>query len=110
MNQTALACGVAAVKDKEYFETHVQKLIKTREWTKEELRKLGFSFPESQANFIFATHEKYAAKELFEALKKAKIYVRYFSGERVCNHLLITIGTKDEMEVLISFLKAYTMG
>ena len=110
MNQTSLVCGVEAVKDKAYFETHVQKLVETREWTKEELRKLGFSFPDSKANFIFATHEKYAAKDLFEALKKADIYVRYFSGERVKNHLRITVGTKEEMEVLISFLKAYTMG
>ena len=109
MTQTSLACGVEAVKDKAYFETHVQKLVETREWTKEELRKLGFSFPDSKTNFIFATHEKYAAKDLFEALKKANIYVRYFSGERVKNHLRITVGTKEEMEVLISFLKAYTM-
>ena len=110
MNQTSLVCGVEAVKDKAYFEEKVQKLIETREWTKEELRKLGFSFPDSKANFIFATHEKYAAKDLFEALKKANIYVRYFSGERVCNHLRITVGTKEEMEVLISFLKEYTKG
>ena len=107
MNQTALVCGVEAVKDKEYFEEHVQKIIETREWTKNELAALGFSFPDSKSNFIFATHEKYDAKALFEALKEADIYVRYLSGERIKNYLRITVGTKEEMEQLISFLKVY---
>lgn len=107
MNQAALVCGVEAVKDKTYFEEQVQKIVETREWTKKELTKLGFSFPDSKSNFIFATHERYAAKELFEALKKADIYVRYLSGERIKNYLRITIGTMEEMQQLIAFLQAY---
>ena len=107
MNQTALVCGVEAVKDKVYFEEQVQKIKDTREWTKEQLAELGFSFPDSQSNFIFATHSKYMAKDLFEALKKADIYVRFLGGERIKNYLRISIGTKEEMEQLISFLKDY---
>lgn len=105
MNQTALACGVEAVKDKAYFEYTVKKIVETREWVKEELRELGFQFTDSQANFIFATHPEYDAKELFEALKKEKIYVRYWNSERICQYLRITIGTKEEMQALLSFLK-----
>ena len=107
MNQPSLICGVEAVKDKAYFEEHVQMIKDTREWTKAELKKLGFTFPDSQSNFLFVTHEKYDAKELFEALKKADIYVRYFSGERTKQYLRITIGTKAEMEALLSFLHQY---
>ena len=73
MNQTSLVCGVEAVKDKVYFEQTVQKIKDTREWTKKELTKLGFAYPDSQSNFIFATHEKHGAKDLFEALKEADI-------------------------------------
>ena len=69
INQTSLVCGTAAVKDKEYFEASVQKIKDTREWVKKELSTLGFTYPDSQSNFIFATHEKHAAKDLFEALK-----------------------------------------
>lgn len=107
MNQTSLVCGVEAVKDKAYFEETVQKIKETREWTKEELANLGFTFPDSQSNFIFATHGKYVAKELFEALKSADIYVRFLGGERIKNYLRISIGTRGEMEKLISFLKEY---
>ncbi len=107
MNQTSLVCGVEAVKDKAYFDEQVEKIIKTREWTKAQLTELGFTFPDSQSNFIFATHGKYAAKDLFEALKAADIYVRFLGGERIKNYLRISIGTQEEMENLISFLKEY---
>ena len=107
MNQTALICGVEAVKDREYFQKTIDKIVETREWTKEKLRKLGFVFPDSQANFIFAKHPEYDAKELFEALKKENIYVRYWGSSRIEQYLRITIGTKEEMELLFTFLKKY---
>lgn len=107
MNQTSLVCGVEAVKDKAYFEEQVQKIVDTREWAKEELRKLGFEFPDSKSNFIFVTHPKVSAKELFEALKKENIYVRFLGDERIKDYLRISIGTHSEMESLISFLKKY---
>ena len=107
MNQTSLVCGVEAVKDKVYFEQTVQKIKDTREWTKKELTKLGFAYPDSQSNFIFATHEKHGAKDLFEALKEADIYVRFLGGERIKNYLRISIGTVEEMEQFIGFLTEY---
>ena len=107
MNQTALALGVEAIRDKEYFEETRAKIIATREWTKQELRKLGFSFGDSMSNFIFATHATVPAREIFEALRKENIYVRYFSKERIDNYLRISIGTQAEMETLIAFLKDY---
>jgi histidinol-phosphate aminotransferase len=107
MNQTALALGVEAIKDKDYFEKTRQRVIETREWTKQELTKLGFLFGDSMSNFIFAAHERLPAKELFEALKKEHIFVRYFSKERISNYLRISIGTREEMEELIRFLKNY---
>ena len=107
MNQAALVCGVESVKDKAYFEEGIRKIIKTREWAKEELLRLGFRYLDSSANFIFATHPAYDAKELFEALKKNGIYVRYWGSERIEQYLRITIGTREEMEALFAFLKGY---
>ena len=107
MNRTSIAFGVAALRDQEYFEYTVQKIIKTREWTKEELRKLGFSFQDSMSNFIFATHKEKSAKDIFQALREHKIYVRYFNKPRIDNFLRISIGTDEEMEQLITVLKSY---
>lgn len=107
MNQTALTLGVAAIKDRDYFESTRNKIIETREWTKRELKKLGFTFGDSMSNFVFATHKTVPAKELFEALRKENIYVRYFAKERISNYLRISIGTQTEMETLIQFLRQY---
>lgn len=107
MNQTALALGVEAIRDRAYFEETRQKIIDTREWTKKELKALGFAFGDSMSNFIFAAHERILAKELFEALRKEHIYVRYFSKERIENYLRISIGTREEMETFVEFLKNY---
>ena len=107
MNQTSLLCGVESVRDQEYFEENLRKLKETREWTKQQLTELGFTYTGADANFIFVTHPVYDAKQLFEALKKEWIYVRFWGSERIEQYLRITIGTQDEMEVLVSFLKNY---
>lgn len=107
MNQTSLQLGVEAVKDEAYFRATADKIIATREMAKEEFRKLGFSFPDSMANFLFVKHEKMKAKELFEALKDKGIFVRYFNKPRIDNYLRITIGTDKEMKILIDSIKNY---
>ncbi len=107
LNTASILAGVEAVKDETYFREGIDKIIKTRDWTEEALRELGFSFPESGANFIFASHDQIPAKELFEALRESNIYVRYFNLPRINNHLRITIGTQEEMKQFITFLKDY---
>lgn len=107
MNRMSIAAGVAAIEDQEYFLETCGKIIETREWTKKELRKLGFYFEESKANFIFAAHKNCPAEKLFQALREQHIYVRYFPGGRTGNHLRITIGTRNEMEVFINFVREY---
>ena len=107
MNQTAIRCGVEAVKDKEYFEAGVRKIVETREWAKKELAELGFVFPDSKANFIFARHPEYDAGVLFRALKENEIYVRHWDGGRIGQYLRITVGTPEEMKALFDFLSEY---
>ncbi len=107
MNLPSLVYGTEAVKDISYFQKTTAKIIETREWAKEELIKLGFRFPDAKANFIFVTHPDYDAKKLFAALKKESIYVRYWGSERIEQYLRITIGTKEEMNILFDFLRRY---
>jgi histidinol-phosphate aminotransferase len=107
MNQTAILTGVEAVKDVDYYKQVIRRIVETREKTAVKLRKLGFAFPPSGANFLFATHEQVPAKEIFEALRANNIYVRYFNLPRINNYLRITIGTEEEMDRLITFLSDY---
>ncbi len=107
MNMPSLVLGTEAVKDDRYFKEMLAKIMDTRERAKIRLRELGFTFPDSMANFIFASHERVPAKELFEALRREQIFVRYFNQPRLDNFLRISIGTDEEMETLFAFLEEY---
>ena len=108
MNQAALLCGAQSVKEETYFYECVDRIVETREWAKQELAELGFTYTDSRANFLFVTHPEFEASELFEALKREKIYVRYWNSERIRQYLRITVGTRQEMESLLEFLKKYS--
>ena len=105
MNTPSIILGAEAVKDETYFKETTGKIVKTRERVKKELKELGFSFPDSKANFIFASHERLPAKEIFETLKAKQIFVRYFDKPVIGNYLRITVGTDDEMNILLKNLR-----
>ncbi|MBO5425150.1 MAG: histidinol-phosphate transaminase [Lachnospiraceae bacterium] len=105
MNMPSIILGKESILDDEYFKDTVAKVIDTREWFKEEIEKLGFSCPPSAANFLFITHNSLEAKYIFEKAKENKIFVRFFDKPRINNHLRVTIGTREEMEVFLEFLK-----
>lgn len=105
MNYPAIELGTASVLDTEYWKKTVKKVIDTREWTKAELKKLGFSFRDSKSNFIFATHKSVKAEDIFTALREKQIYVRFFKKPRIDNFLRISIGTDEDMKALIDALK-----
>ncbi len=107
MNLPSQVLGVEAVKDDAYFKETTEKIQRTRERVKKELSELGFTFPDSKANFIFASHKSIPAKEIYQALREADIYVRYWDKPRISNSLRITIGTDEQMDCLIDFLKKY---
>lgn len=106
MNMPSIILGTEAVKDEAYFQETTRRIIATREEAKRRLGDLGFTCTDSRTNFLFITHEKAAAPELFEALKNNGIYVRYFPASRTKDYLRVTIGTEEEMEVLYKFLES----
>lgn len=106
MDRITIAAATAAVKDRDYFAETTAKVIKTREWTKNELARLGFEFGDSKSNFIFARHPKMSGQALFEKLKAEQVFVRHFSKpERIADYLRISIGTDQQMQKLISILE-----
>ncbi len=105
MNYPAIELATVAMLDTDYYKETIAKVIKTREWTKEKLKELGFDFGDSRANFIFATHKSARAEDIFKALKERQIYVRYWNKPRIDNHLRISIGTDEDMKELVKALK-----
>ena len=107
MNATSIIAGVASVEDEAYFQEITGKVIATREWTKQELARLGFTFTDSKTNFIFASHKSIPAQEIFDVLRENQIFVRHWNKERISNYLRISIGTDEEMKQVIEFLEKY---
>ncbi len=107
MNRPSLEVGAAAVEDDKYFKETCRKIINTRERVKPILRDMGFEFPDSQANFIFAKHRSVPGKVLFDELRKKGIIVRRWDLDRISDYLRITIGTDEEMDALIEALREF---
>lgn len=109
MTRLSVAAGTAAMQDTAYFRETTEKIIQTREWTKKELKRLGFTFADSETNFIFATHQSINATMIFNKLKEKHIFVRHFNAPRIDNYLRISIGTQEEMKYFISELEKIIM-
>ena len=107
MNRSALMAGTAAVEDSAYLKETTAKIMANRERTKRGLAEMGFQFPDSKSNFLFVTHPDCDAHALFEALRQAHIFVRWFDAPRIRNYLRISIGTDAQMDALFAFLKTY---
>ena len=105
MNYPSLLLGVEAVKDDAYFKATTAKIIATRERVKSELSVLGFEFPDSMSNFVFARHPKVSGTELYEALRKKNIFIRHFNNPLITEYNRITIGTDEEMDTLLVAVK-----
>lgn len=103
----SIAMGIEAMKDVEYFNETISKIIATRIRVTQELRALGFEVLDSQTNFIMATHNDYDMKEMFEYLKENKIFIRYFNQPRIDKYVRITIGTNKEMEKFLEGVKSF---
>lgn len=104
INRLSAIAGREAMLDAEYFSACTKKIIANREYTVKALAELGFTVLPSKANFIFAKSTLIGGKELYLALKKNGILVRHFDKERISEYVRITIGTREQMEALISLI------
>lgn len=105
INRLTQVAGLATVLDNGYYMENCKKIIANREYTENELAKLGFTFTDSKANFIFAKSDKISGKELYEKLKEKGVLIRHFEKDRIRNYNRITIGSKAEMESFIEKVK-----
>lgn len=105
INRLSILAGIEAFKDEEYFKESISKIINTREKTKEKLKELGFKVLDSKSNFLFMSHNKIFAEDIYLKLKANGILVRYFKQDIINNFIRATIGTDEEMIIFINALK-----
>lgn len=100
----AQSVALAAFKDRRWMLANAAKIKKTRKAFTAALVKRGWDVIKSESNFVFAKPPLTPAKDIFLALKKANIFVRYFDMPNTSDRLRITIGTDDEMSRLLDAL------
>lgn len=102
VNRMTEAAGCAALADNAYYMENCRRIAETREKTAAALKALGFQVLPSKANFLFASSACIDGGELYLALKARGILVRHFEKPRISQFVRITIGTKEQMEALVS--------
>lgn len=105
VNALTEAIVVAALEDKKYYAGVIDKINAEREETADALREMDFEVLPSSSNFIFAKHKRLSGSEIYFQLKENGVLVRHFKSDRISDFVRITIGTHEEMKVLLSEVK-----
>ena len=105
VNRMTEAAGVAALEDRVYFEENCRTIMENRAWTTKALEGLGFTVLPSLANFVFARSGRVSGGELYARLKDRGILVRHFTKDRIKDFNRITIGTMEQMRILIGAIE-----
>nr|WP_298250010.1 histidinol-phosphate transaminase [uncultured Halomonas sp.] len=105
VDSLASAVAIASLADREHFTACRERVITTRERTRDRLERLGFEVLPSQTNFLLVRHPEEDAAQLFVGLRERGILVRHFNTEALRDHLRISIGTEDEMQSLAETLE-----
>ena len=59
----------------------------------------------SSSNFLLARHPALSGKMLYERLREQGILVRHFDTPRLCEYNRITVGSEEQMQVLIAAVR-----
>lgn len=106
VNRMTQAAGTAAIRSNDYYMENCRTIAENREYTAAALRAMSFQVLPSRTNFIFAQSPDISGRELYEKLKARGVLVRHFGKDRIENFTRITIGTREQMDILLSAVKA----
>ena len=105
VNRMTEFAGVAALEDNAYYMENAKTIMANRQWTKDQLEKLGFTVLDSKANFLFAKSDRVDGEQLYLQLKKRGVLVRHFTKPRIAPYVRITVGTAEQMQILVDNIK-----
>lgn len=110
INSLSQLAGIAALQDTAYTAECVRRIADTRTATTAALRELGFEVTDSNTNFIFAQTDAMPGKQIFDALRSRGFIVRRWDNPRIANWLRISVGTDEEMQLLVQAITAIVKG
>lgn len=105
INSMTQGAGLGALEDGAYFHSNCATIMENRAYLAEKLAELGFVMTESKSNFLFAKHPQLDGEKLYLELKKRGVLVRHFTKERIRDYNRITIGTKEQLDILLNNIR-----
>ena len=105
VNRMTERAGYVALCKQNYFDKNCKIICENREYTAEELKKLGFTVLPSKTNFLFIKTDAMDGQTMYEKLKARGVLIRHLKGERTSAYNRVTIGTKAQMDVFLQKVK-----
>ena len=101
IDRLAIAAGKASLENDEVNAANCRTVMENRQYTMDELKKLGFEMTDSTANFIFVTHPKIGGDVLFHKLRERGVIIRHWFKPELNDYNRITIGSREQMDLLL---------
>jgi histidinol-phosphate aminotransferase len=102
VNRLGIVAAQAALDDHAWMIESVAKVRSTRRLLTERLRELRFQCLPSHANFVMARRPGVDLAPLQARLKDEGVLVRHFATRELRDALRITVGTPEEIDVLLA--------
>ena len=106
VNSATLALGEAILDDEDATRRNCAVIMENRAYTAGALRALGFEVLDSRANFLFARSGQIDGALLYQKLKARGVLVRHFTRPEIAQFNRITVGTRQQMDALLTAIRA----
>ena len=110
VSRPAQLAAAASMKDRAHIKRAQEHNTKWRQIALQRLRGIGLKVADSAANFVlpeFPTTAGRTAAEADEFLQQRGLIVRRVANYELPNHLRITIGSEEEMTLVLDALTAF---
>ncbi len=105
INTMTQAAGLGTLHDDAYCRRNCATIADNRAYLTRQLEQLGFIHTPSVSNFVFAAHPRLDGKQLYLQLKERGVLIRHFDQPRISDYNRITVGTKEQLDVLLKNIK-----
>jgi histidinol-phosphate aminotransferase len=106
LDRLSVVAAAAAIDDEDHHRKIVDHVVSERRWLELQLQELGFEHSPSEANFVFVKPAVgNVAAAVVDALRERRILVRYYDRDPIAGWFRITVGTRNQHELLLGALK-----
>ena len=102
----SIAGATAALADQTWLRENRAKVVATRGRLVAAMRELGFTVPDSHANFAWCTHPSRPLRSIYERLKSNGVLVRYMNYAGWGDGLRISVGTDEQNDACLALIRS----